>query len=419
MLNNRISIFTSLPMNTLDSLALQKRLDEIGGKTADTAGSCLMIDLRPPPCRRSARHRHCCSRPSSARASWRERLTGGNVALALLGNTLPTGAILVVLITMLGPISGAHFNPAVTLVFALRREHRGADAALPMSSRRSSAASPASLLAHAMFELPLCEMSRRRCAPAPANGSPKPSPPSAWSSRSLRGLRARPDAIPWLVGLYITAAYWFTASTSFANPGRRHRAGVLRHLRRNPADRPARLHRCRTLSGAFAAMAVAGWMLRDAKPVRETSKIDEGSTNDRHDLSQPRLRHLAQHARHDPAVRRGTGGHRISEDAAIARNAGRADRRDGHPTARVAARRRARLTTRSGSTTPNGPTMRLIDFMLAQPILINRPIVVDTARRHSGAAFEAVLDMLPNPDIGPFTKEDGEVVIDATGKRVT
>ena len=144
-----------------------------------------------------------------------DRLTN-DVALALLGNTIPTGAILVVLITILGPISGAHFNPAVTMVFALRREIE-ANAALLYTVAQIAGGVAGSFIAHAMFELPIIEVSA-----TVRTGT------GQWIAEAvaafglvftiLAGLRFRPDAIPGLVGLYITAAYWFTASTSFANP---------------------------------------------------------------------------------------------------------------------------------------------------------------------------------------------------------
>src|SRR3954464_7426471 len=136
-----------------------------------------------------------------------------DVALALLGNTLPTGAILVVLITILGPISGAHFNPAVTLVFLLKRELKAGDALAYVVSQIIGGIA-GTLLAHAMFDLPLVQAS-----------STIRTGVAQWLAEAvaafglvftiLAGLRFRADAVPWLVGLYITAAYWFTASTSF------------------------------------------------------------------------------------------------------------------------------------------------------------------------------------------------------------
>ncbi len=145
-----------------------------------------------------------------------ERLAGGNVALALLGNTIPTGAILFVLITMLGPVSGAHFNPAVTLAFWVRREIK-LNEALAYVGVQIIGAVMGTLVAHAMFEEILLQTSTNI-----RNG------PAQWLSEGvatfglvatiLGTLRWRPEAVPTAVGLYITAAYWFTASTSFANP---------------------------------------------------------------------------------------------------------------------------------------------------------------------------------------------------------
>jgi len=145
-----------------------------------------------------------------------ERLAGGNVALALLCNTIPTGAMLVVLITMLAPISGAHLNPAVTLAFLLRREIAASDAAAYVLAQLAGAVAGV-LAAHAMFDLPLIEISMKaRSGPSQAF--------SEWVATFglvttiLLTRRVKPDAVAMSVGLYITAAYWFTASTSFANP---------------------------------------------------------------------------------------------------------------------------------------------------------------------------------------------------------
>ena len=145
-----------------------------------------------------------------------EQLAGGNQAIALLGNTIPTGAILVVIITILGPVSGAHFNPAVTLVFAARGDTPWAEV-VPYIVVQCAGAVLGTVLAHLMFDL----------API-AIGIKERSGPSQWLAEAvatfslvltiLGGLRYAPTAIPWLVGLVITAAYWFTASTSFANP---------------------------------------------------------------------------------------------------------------------------------------------------------------------------------------------------------
>ncbi len=145
-----------------------------------------------------------------------ERLAGGNQAIALLGNTIPTGAILVVIITILGPISGAHFNPAVTLVFAMRGTTPWSEV-IPYILIQCLCGIAGTALAHLMFDL----------APLMI-GTTARSGPSQWLAEAvatftliltiLGGLRYAPQSIPWLVGLVITAAYWFTSSTSFANP---------------------------------------------------------------------------------------------------------------------------------------------------------------------------------------------------------
>jgi glycerol uptake facilitator-like aquaporin len=145
-----------------------------------------------------------------------ERLAGGNVALALLGNTIATGAILVVLITVFAPISGAHFNPAVTLAFAIRKDITASMALLYIAFQIFGALCGA-MLAHFMFEVSLIQISQNVRSGSAQLGS------EAVATFGLvmvifGGVRYRPDAVPWLVGLYITAAYWFTSSTSFANP---------------------------------------------------------------------------------------------------------------------------------------------------------------------------------------------------------
>lgn len=145
-----------------------------------------------------------------------EQLSGGNVALALLGNTLPTGAILVVLITMLHPISGAHFNPVVTLVMTLRREMPVATAGAFIAAQVGGGLLGV-LAAHAMFDLPLLQLSQKARG-GPAMAFSEMVATFGLITTILLTQRAKPDAAPMSVGLYITAAYWFTASTSFANP---------------------------------------------------------------------------------------------------------------------------------------------------------------------------------------------------------
>jgi len=145
-----------------------------------------------------------------------ERLSGGNGAVALLVNTLPTGAMLVVLITMLGPISGAHLNPAVTLAFWLRREVKPADAAGYIGAQIAGAVVGV-MMAHVMFQLPLVDLSlkvRSGSAQIFSEGIAT----FGLVLTILLTLKTKPQALATSVGLYIIAAYWFTASTSFANP---------------------------------------------------------------------------------------------------------------------------------------------------------------------------------------------------------
>jgi glycerol uptake facilitator-like aquaporin len=145
-----------------------------------------------------------------------ERLAGGNSGLALLCNTIATGAILVVLILMFGPVSGAHFNPAVTLALALRSRATWTDAAVYAVAQVAGAIVGVEI-AHMMFELPVWQLSLTE-----RTGT------GQWLAEAVAtfgllstifGVAAHTrGAIPYAVGLYITSAYWFTASTSFANP---------------------------------------------------------------------------------------------------------------------------------------------------------------------------------------------------------
>ena len=145
-----------------------------------------------------------------------ENLAGGNVAIALLGNTIPTGAILVVLITVFGPISGAHFNPAVTLSFALRKQISVSDSALYVLAQITGGIVGV-FAAHFMFDMEILDASTKvRTGPGQWMGE-------FVATFGLVGtimacIKAKPSAVPMAVGLYITAAYWFTSSTSFANP---------------------------------------------------------------------------------------------------------------------------------------------------------------------------------------------------------
>jgi glycerol uptake facilitator-like aquaporin len=185
-----------------------------------------------------------------------------DVALELLGNTLPTGAILVVLITILGPISGAHFNPAVTIVFALKRELTARDATLYVVAQVLGGIF-GTMVAHGMFALPLLDASLK----VRTGGA-------QWFAESvaafglvatiLAGIRFQRAAEPWLVGLYITAAYWFTASTSFANPAvaiARSFTNTFSGIR--PVDLPGFI--AAELFGAIVGMLVMTWLLRPKK----------------------------------------------------------------------------------------------------------------------------------------------------------
>ena len=195
-----------------------------------------------------------------------ERLTR-DVALELLANTLPTGAILVVLITILGPISGAHFNPAVSLVFAVKRELAARETALYVAVQIAGGV-VGTVAAHLMFALPMMAPSMKARTGL-----------ALWFAEwvatfglivtILAGIRFARSSVPWLVGLYITAAYWFTASTSFANPA----VAIARSLTDTfsgirPIDVPGFI--VAQLVGALCGMALSGWLLRqrgDAEPM--------------------------------------------------------------------------------------------------------------------------------------------------------
>ncbi|MDX8517418.1 MIP/aquaporin family protein [Mesorhizobium dulcispinae] len=182
-----------------------------------------------------------------------------DMALALLGNTLATGAMLVVLITILGPVSGAHFNPAVSLVFCLNRSLPPRD--LPAYLVAQFAGGIAgTVAAHLMFALPVLEIATN-LRTGPAQWFSEVVATFGLVAVILAGLRFERRAVPWLVGLFITAAYWFTASTSFANPA----VAVARSLTDSfsgirPADLAGFI--VAELLGALIALALMGWLLR-------------------------------------------------------------------------------------------------------------------------------------------------------------
>jgi glycerol uptake facilitator-like aquaporin len=188
-----------------------------------------------------------------------QKLAGGNGALALLCNTLPTGALLAVLILTFGPLSGAHFNPAVSLAFALRGELPWATAAMYIAVQMIGGIVGV-WAAHLMFELPVWQFSLTVRAG-----------PGQWLAEAIAtfgllltifGCVARtPSAVAYAVGLYITAAYWFTASTSFANPA----VTIARSLSDTfagiaPAGVIAFI--CAQLIGTLAAVMLARWLWR-------------------------------------------------------------------------------------------------------------------------------------------------------------
>ena len=189
-----------------------------------------------------------------------ERLAGGNVAIALLGNTIPTGAILVVIILIFGPLSGAHFNPAVTLAFAIRGEIDKKSAILYAVAQILGGICGA-VVAHVMFELPLVEASETARTGV-----------SQWVAEFVATfgllatifgcIKARPEAVPYAVGLFITAGYWFTSSTSFANPA----VTIARTMTNTfsgiaPWDAPAFI--LSQLFAASVAVLVFGWLLEE------------------------------------------------------------------------------------------------------------------------------------------------------------
>lgn len=191
------------------------------------------------------------------------RLAGGNDAVALLGNTAATAAILFVLITSLGPISGAHFNPAVTLIMALRREVSAVDALLYIPLQVGGCILGA-WLAHAMFELPIVQVSTHMRA-GPAQMLSEGVATFALVFTILGASRWRPDAVAAAVALVIAAGYWWTASTSFANPAitiARAMSDTFAGVR--PADAPGFI--AGQFVGALAAFAACAILFPKDKP---------------------------------------------------------------------------------------------------------------------------------------------------------
>lgn len=190
-----------------------------------------------------------------------ESLAGGNVAIVLLANTAATAAILYVLITALGPISGAHFNPAVSFVMACRREITTSDAVFYAMAQVAGCIGGA-LLAHALFDLPLVQQSMRARAGV-AQLISEGAATFALVACILLVSRAKPQATAAAVALTIAAGYWWTSSTSFANPA----ITIARALSDtfagiHPMDAPGFI--VAQFLGALAAMAACGWLYRPA-----------------------------------------------------------------------------------------------------------------------------------------------------------
>jgi glycerol uptake facilitator-like aquaporin len=206
-----------------------------------------------------------------------ERLADGNVALALLCNTIPTGAILAVLILTLGPISDAHLNPAVTLSFLLQREMSAGDG-LAYIAAQATGGIAGTWCAHAMFEEPVLMLSLTvRTGPGQWLGETIAT--FGLVATIIACVRLRPAATAPAVGLYITAAYWFTSSTSFANPAvtiARSLSDTFAGIR--PVDAPAFV--AAQCVGAVLATWLIGWLVRPAIPARPSRVTVTGEAAD-------------------------------------------------------------------------------------------------------------------------------------------
>lgn len=205
-----------------------------------------------------------------------ESLSGGNDAIALLGNTIATGAILAVLILIFGPVSGAHFNPAVTLAFVLRKEITWVEAGLYVMTQVGFAIAGV-FAAHLMFDLPLVQSSLH-LRTGVGNWTAEILATFGLLATILGCIRNAPQAVPYAVGLYITAGYWFTSSTCFANPA------VT--LARSFSDTFAGIAPGHVagfvlaqLVGALLAVGIFGWLWQGRKePVGEADAVSVGAS---------------------------------------------------------------------------------------------------------------------------------------------
>jgi len=188
-----------------------------------------------------------------------ERLAGGNEAVALLANSLATGAGLLAILLTLGPISGAHLNPAVSLALAVRGDLPWRAAPAYIGAQLAGALLGV-LAAHAMFAVPLLELASKDRAGGALMWSEFVAM-SGLLGVVLLGSRQRPEAVPAAVAAYITAAYWFTASTSFANPAvTLARAFTDTFTGIRPGDVAG------FVVAQFAAVGVAAWLVRKGRP---------------------------------------------------------------------------------------------------------------------------------------------------------
>ena len=203
-----------------------------------------------------------------------ERLSAGNAAIALLGNTVATGAALGVLISIFGPISGAHFNPVVTLAMVLRRAIPAPIAAAYVAVQIAGAVAGV-VLAHAMFAEPLLQISSKM-RDGPAQALSEFVATFGLLATIFGVAKFKQESVAMAVGLYITAAYWFTASTSFANPA----VTLARSLSNTfagiaPHSVPAFL--LAQIAGAICATVSFGWLLSEKKTPRDEVGTSSGA----------------------------------------------------------------------------------------------------------------------------------------------
>jgi len=198
-----------------------------------------------------------------------ERLAGGNQAIALLANTLATGAALVVLIATFAPVSGAHFNPAVTLFFALRRDMRAGLAAAYVAVQLAGSLVGV-FAAHAMFAAPILEVSEK-LRDGPAQALSEFVATFGLVATIAGAAKYRPLQLPLLVGLYIASAYWFTASTSFANPAVTI-ARSLTHSFSGIAPQSVPVFVVAQLLGAGVGLLTFNWLFRGRETLRHPAQ---------------------------------------------------------------------------------------------------------------------------------------------------